>query len=203
MTIRSMPPASSHLADRPVPAPPPMIGSPRRDHGAEALEDGLAGDAGHGSAPGYRRAPALARWRMTSSKAATSASAKAGSLMWQRQADQLAVGAGAEVRASMASNSARRPPGPRTAGPARRCAETPPSGIRKRTGPSHAVELVGDEARRSRRHSSAVVRISVTFGLWRVERAAAEALRHRVHGARSSPCRARRTSRRRACAARE
>src|SRR5262245_44140659 len=29
MTIRSMPPASSHLAERPVPAPPPMIGSPR------------------------------------------------------------------------------------------------------------------------------------------------------------------------------
>jgi hypothetical protein len=26
MTIRSMPPASSHFADRPVPAPPPMIG---------------------------------------------------------------------------------------------------------------------------------------------------------------------------------
>src|SRR5512139_1628646 len=26
MTIRSMPPASSHLADNPVPAPPPMIG---------------------------------------------------------------------------------------------------------------------------------------------------------------------------------
>src|SRR5262249_21236949 len=29
MTIRSMPPASSHLAERPVPAPPPMMGSPR------------------------------------------------------------------------------------------------------------------------------------------------------------------------------
>ncbi len=29
MTIRSMPPASSHLAERPVPAPPPTIGSPR------------------------------------------------------------------------------------------------------------------------------------------------------------------------------
>ena len=29
MTIRSMPPASSHLADRPVPAPPPTIGSRR------------------------------------------------------------------------------------------------------------------------------------------------------------------------------
>src|SRR5664279_4984133 len=28
MTMRSMPPASSHLADRPVPAPPPMIGRP-------------------------------------------------------------------------------------------------------------------------------------------------------------------------------
>src|SRR5690606_21054104 len=29
MTMRSIPPASSHLADRPVPAPPPTIGSPR------------------------------------------------------------------------------------------------------------------------------------------------------------------------------
>src|SRR5690349_21195301 len=29
MTMRSMPPASSHLADSPVPAPPPTIGSPR------------------------------------------------------------------------------------------------------------------------------------------------------------------------------
>ena len=28
--MRSMPPASSHFAERPVPAPPPMIGSPRR-----------------------------------------------------------------------------------------------------------------------------------------------------------------------------
>src|SRR5689334_8882153 len=30
MTIRSMPPASSHLAESPVPAPPPTIGWPRR-----------------------------------------------------------------------------------------------------------------------------------------------------------------------------
>src|SRR5437762_6512658 len=30
MTMTSMPPASSHLAESPVPAPPPMIGSPRR-----------------------------------------------------------------------------------------------------------------------------------------------------------------------------
>ena len=29
MTMRSMPPASSHLAESPVPAPPPTIGSPR------------------------------------------------------------------------------------------------------------------------------------------------------------------------------
>src|SRR5271154_6890164 len=29
MTIRSTPPASSHLAESPVPAPPPTIGSPR------------------------------------------------------------------------------------------------------------------------------------------------------------------------------
>src|SRR4029079_9773573 len=31
MTMRSMPPVSSHLAERPVPAPPPMIRSPTRD----------------------------------------------------------------------------------------------------------------------------------------------------------------------------
>src|SRR3981081_1396770 len=30
MTMRTMPPASSHLAERPVPAPPPMIGCLRR-----------------------------------------------------------------------------------------------------------------------------------------------------------------------------
>src|SRR5512145_1021158 len=29
MTMRSMPPASSHLAESPVPAPPPMIGTRR------------------------------------------------------------------------------------------------------------------------------------------------------------------------------
>src|SRR5690606_5750066 len=29
MTMRSMPPSSSHFAESPVPAPPPMIGSPR------------------------------------------------------------------------------------------------------------------------------------------------------------------------------
>src|SRR5688500_18723419 len=29
MMMRSMPPASSALADRPMPAPPPMMGSPR------------------------------------------------------------------------------------------------------------------------------------------------------------------------------
>src|ERR1700720_3851252 len=29
MTMRSMPPASSHFAERPVPAPPPMMGSQR------------------------------------------------------------------------------------------------------------------------------------------------------------------------------
>src|ERR1700712_5726836 len=30
MTIRSIPPSSSHLAERPVPAPPPTIGRPSR-----------------------------------------------------------------------------------------------------------------------------------------------------------------------------
>src|SRR5258707_14555240 len=30
MTMRAIPPPSSPLPDRPIPAPPPMIGSPRR-----------------------------------------------------------------------------------------------------------------------------------------------------------------------------
>src|SRR5215216_2385507 len=51
MTMRSMPPASSHLAERPVPAPPPMIGSPRAAMARNLSINSLRGKRGMG-APG-------------------------------------------------------------------------------------------------------------------------------------------------------
>ena len=74
MTMRSMPPASSHLAESPVPAPPPMIGSPRRDHAAKLARGCLACEAWRGSLAQCAGGGDLAE------AAATSASAKAGSL---------------------------------------------------------------------------------------------------------------------------
>ena len=63
-----------------------------------------------------------------------------GSLMCVRQADQPAARSrGVERRARAPRTAPRRPPGRGTAGPARRAAETPPSGIRKRTGPSQRL----------------------------------------------------------------
>ena len=50
MTIRSMPPASSNLALMPVPAPPPMMGTPALICFAEPLEHFLSGEC-HGLAP--------------------------------------------------------------------------------------------------------------------------------------------------------
>ena len=48
--MRSMPPASSHLADSPVPAPPPIMGMRFLRHLLESLEklarSGRAGAAG-------------------------------------------------------------------------------------------------------------------------------------------------------------
>src|SRR5215207_4327706 len=51
MTMRSMPPASSHFAERPVPAPPPMIGSPRAAMARNLSISSLRGKRGMG-APG-------------------------------------------------------------------------------------------------------------------------------------------------------
>ena len=50
--------------------------------------------------------------------------------------------------------------------------------MRNRTGPSQALSLLGDPARRSGGISSGVVRISVTLAIVAVEAAAAIALRH-------------------------
>ena len=78
---------------------------------------------------------------------------------------------------------ARRPRGRGRAGRARRCAETPPSGSRKRTGPSIAVEL-------ARRSSSPIARILVGRGAHQrdlrvvaVEGAALDSARARCRGA--------------------
>ena len=43
--IRSAPPASAHLADRPVPAPAPMIGRPLLDLSPQVSKGFLAGHA--------------------------------------------------------------------------------------------------------------------------------------------------------------
>ena len=68
MTMRSMPPASSHLAERPVPAPPPMIGWPASTIARNFFRISARGMAGMV----HLRAGAISR------QAATSASAKAG-----------------------------------------------------------------------------------------------------------------------------
>ena len=47
MTMRSMPPASSHLAERPVPAPPPIIGLARLFHRLELGQNRLALESRH------------------------------------------------------------------------------------------------------------------------------------------------------------
>ena len=46
MTMRSMPPASSHFAERPVPAPPPMMGLPAAMRAWKRLRISARGMAG-------------------------------------------------------------------------------------------------------------------------------------------------------------
>src|SRR5262245_55558687 len=57
--MRSIPPASSHLAESPVPAPPPMIGSPRRIMARNFFRQSCRGIRGIGRltspGPGYGR----------------------------------------------------------------------------------------------------------------------------------------------------
>ncbi len=100
----------------------------------------------------------------------------------QRQADAACGRGRRESAARSCSNSARSASGSWKGWPGRSIAETPPSGIRKRTGPAHRVELGGDElADRAafvgrgahQRHRRVVA----------VEPAALEALGHRVPGA--------------------
>ena len=70
MTIKSIPPASSHLALMPVPAPPPMIGTPASTFARKRSMTA-------------RRDSVIVRYSgRRLMKFSTSASANAGSLMW-------------------------------------------------------------------------------------------------------------------------
>ena len=60
MMIRSMPPASSHFAERPVPAPPPTIGDAALHHVAEPGEDVTARNHWHdGAIPFLQRSATI------------------------------------------------------------------------------------------------------------------------------------------------
>ncbi len=96
MMIRSMPPASSDLAERPVPAPPPTIGTPSAIIVRNFSRMSCAAMAGMSVSHALRF-----RW-----KAATAASAKAGSLMCKRQADAAGGWSVCTSVCSIASNSA-------------------------------------------------------------------------------------------------
>ena len=103
MTMRSMPPASSHLAESPVPAPPPMMGSRRRIMPRNRLRMSPRGIRGMAYlAP----AAAGAGSRQISPKAATRASTNWGSftLCGSRTILRLDV---ARTPETMASKSAR------------------------------------------------------------------------------------------------
>ena len=64
----------------------------------------------------------------------------------------------------MAENSARSASGSQNGLPGTSSSDTPPSGIRKRTGPSIRLSFAAIHSPIAR-HSSGVVRISVTFAL--------------------------------------
>ena len=141
MTMRSTPPASSHFAERPVPAPPPTIGSPRaaiaRNFSISALRSNL-GIVTSLRACGRPSAPCSAR------KAATTAAANSGSLIWRRMRiswrfavcrtvcssarNERGVGVGVVERLTDSRRARRRRS----------------SGRRKRTGPSMRFRPLAD-----------------------------------------------------------
>src|SRR3954451_10959553 len=90
--MRSMPPASSHFADRPVPAPPPIRGRPaailarKRARSASLAMCGMA--SARQSAPGIRGSIAPGGDEGVGEGFVVDV---------QRQADELLVGAGAEA----------------------------------------------------------------------------------------------------------
>ena len=193
MTMRSMPPASSHFAERPVPGAAADDRLAASDHAAEAVED-LA-RAGRAARLSLRRpAGRPDRSDAISPKCATRASANAGSLMlWGRRTrrrfaparkprrdgvEQRLVGGGIPER--LARRVDPRDAALRDQEPHR---------------PLHPVQLVHDELADGR----ALVRRGAHQGdvlVVAVESCGRETAPAPCPWPRSSPCRARRTSRR-------
>ena len=147
MMIRSMPPASAHLADRPVP------GARADDHAARGERRAQLGArlvAGHRAASEVRVEPVGHRGRERG-------------VVDVVQLDQLDRRSVEPLRS--ASNRPRRPPGRGTAGPGvehRHAAERDEQAV----GPGRGATACAAIRRPSSAHSSGVVRISVTDGLW-------------------------------------
>src|SRR5882724_3234092 len=141
--------------------PAPDDGLAAADHAAEALEDVRTRDARHG----YLAPAAATGSREISPNAATRASTNSGSftLCGSRTIWRLDVARTPEV---MASKSVLSAAGSQKGLPGASMRETPPSGMRKRTGPSMRLSLSAMN-RPMRAHSSGVVRIRVTLALWR------------------------------------
>src|SRR5882757_3371784 len=97
MTMRSIPPASSHLAESPLPAPPPMIGCPRRIIAWNFLRMSLRAMRGMGCFRRYRSGPShTAANRGRACDLVEGSDHRLGEFRIVhivRQADQLAVGA--------------------------------------------------------------------------------------------------------------
>src|SRR5581483_2245677 len=131
------------------------------DHVVKSFQELSAFEPGHGYLVALRRAPARpSRAR----KALTIVAANSGSLMLclVRMSWRLLVWR--TVRSS-APNSAASASGSQNGWPGASSAETPPSGRKKRTGPS--IWLSRSPIHRPiRSFSSGVVRINVTCGLW-------------------------------------
>ena len=181
MTIRSMPPASSHLADRPVPAPPPMSGRPAAILARKRSSSVCSSDAGHGERGERCRRVRAARAR----DLAPGGDQRVGEGLVvdvQRQADA-ACGRRRRGSAARSPRTARgRPRGRGTAGPAGRSPRRRPRGSGSAPGRVIALSLsamnVADRAalvgrRAHQRHGRVVA----------VELPRLEALGHRVPGA--------------------
>src|SRR5262245_1158041 len=119
-------------------------------HAVEPGQDVLAANSGH-----------VVR---ISLNASTTASANAGSLMWLGTLSSRRFVPARKFEA-MASNNAVLEAGAQNGPPGWSRPDSPPSGMRNRTGPSMRLSL-STMNRPMRPASSGVVRIRVTFGLW-------------------------------------
>ena len=145
MMIRSTPPASAHLAERPVPAPAPMIGLPGVDLRPQARERLRPRHADIIS--WSRSAIASANAGSLTSRSSSCSSTFVAEVLAQRREQRLVGGRVVERPPSVA------------------IIETPFSGTNSAVGPV-AAESFRAIRRPSSAHSSGVVRISVIVGLW-------------------------------------